>query len=196
MNEASSIMQLLLANGGADLPAGDPAYLNGLLQRVLQAQIVDYDEREKPWKLTHRWWLQYLAGLIGVSIFGASITFGVLTTSSNASSVETSNHTSGTSNEPGNEPGTQDSNGTQSSPRFDEGTPDAAAPRRVARAHKAITGLVLTEKSANKEAKDYCCRTPLHLVAQDGDEAVMRLLVIKDTEMEDKARYGNGKTAV
>ncbi|EHK26555.1 uncharacterized protein TRIVIDRAFT_218705 [Trichoderma virens Gv29-8] len=158
-------MQLLLANGGADLPAGDPAYLNGLLQRVLQAQIVDYDEREKPWKLTHRWWLQYLAGLIGVSIFGASITFGVLTTSSNASSVETSNHTSGTGNEPGNEPGTQDSNGTQSSPRFDEGT-------------------------------DYCCRTPLHLVAQDGDKAVMRLLVVKDTEMEDKARYGNGKTAV
>jgi hypothetical protein len=62
--------------------------------------------------------LQYLAGLIGVSIFGASITFGVLTTSNNASSVETSNHTSGTNNEPG----TQDSNGTHSSPRFDEGT--------------------------------------------------------------------------
>ncbi|PNP47432.1 hypothetical protein TGAMA5MH_01251 [Trichoderma gamsii] len=126
MNEASDIMKLLVAHGGTDLQANDPAYLNFLLQQVLKAQKVDHDERDKPWKLTHRWWLQYLAGIIGVSIFGASITFGVLTTSSNASSVETSNHTSGTSNEPG----TQDSNGTHSSPRFDEGTLDRPPARR------------------------------------------------------------------
>jgi len=32
-------------------------------------------------KSIHSWWLQYLAGLVGVSSLGASITFGVLTTS-------------------------------------------------------------------------------------------------------------------
>lgn len=32
--------------------------------------------------MIHSWWMQYLAGIIGVSTLGASITFGVLTTSS------------------------------------------------------------------------------------------------------------------
>lgn len=40
MNGASSIMQLLPAHGGTDLPANDPADLNFLLQQVLEAQKV------------------------------------------------------------------------------------------------------------------------------------------------------------
>ena len=43
--------------------------------------VQELEYRDSMPKTVYNWWLQYLTGLIGVSTLGASITFGVLTTS-------------------------------------------------------------------------------------------------------------------
>ncbi|RFU80003.1 hypothetical protein TARUN_2225 [Trichoderma arundinaceum] len=162
-------MQLQPVNENTELPVNHPSYLNSLLQQVLEAQKEEHEERDSDWKLTHTWWLQYLAGLIGVSTLGASITFGVLTTSG----VGSGNETSG----PSNEPGTQASNEMYSSPRFDEGTvrnflvvtstwPKAG--RRCA--------WPLFDKNVEMEDKDQYGKTLVQMALQNRHEAVVGLL--------------------